>query len=115
MTDNTIDRETMLILLGGEWPEARGFDWDTVFEFKLEEDGVWEPYNEEGEMLSGPGLRVKAGIGQEFSKLLDESEIPDCPTCNDTGRYDVANMGDGQWAGRVCNCKAGQDFAQTLG
>ena len=55
----TMSVEMMRRLLGGQFPNT-GFSWNLVFEFRLESNGVWEPYNEFGEILPANGFRIKA-------------------------------------------------------
>lgn len=44
-------------LCGGAFPHGNGFAWGRVHHFELE-DGVLQPYAEEGGILPGPGIRM---------------------------------------------------------
>lgn len=51
--------KTMKQLFGGKWPTETGFNYDSVFVFKLE-GGVWQPYGQYGDILPGPAIKITA-------------------------------------------------------
>jgi len=121
-----ISGETMKKVLGGKWPDARGFGWDIVDHFRLK-DGQWEPYNGFGEILPGPSLKLTAEVDHGLFGAIQASEediekareelakpfVPKCSRCGDNGAYDVKETDSGS-TGRVCSCEAGKLFSNSL-
>ena len=67
-----LSRDQMQAILGGEFPDARGFMWENVDHFELE-DGVWQPYDG-NEILPAPGIILNARLEEGF--FGENSDLP---------------------------------------
>jgi len=48
-------------MLGGQWPEFHGFDFDAVHSYRLEKDGALVPYDSDagGNPVPGPSFKLE--------------------------------------------------------
>lgn len=88
MKNNTFTKEQVLVLLGGNYPRAGGFSWDRARYFVFTEYGCFEPYDDYGNILPGPALKVDikiekapistSGAGEFGSESLGPEEHARC-------------------------------------